>query len=228
MRKRLFTCLVASALLAGAQARGAERSEAADGSEISRRAVARVERWVGLRSLSKVSRAARDDCSGLTELAYQRPDLTLLPQQSVPGESAVAAIHRKAKRLGALRREPHPGDLVFFHDTWDRNRDGKVDDGLTHIGVVVDVDDEGTVTFVHRAGGGVKRSRLNLRFPRERKDAQGHVLNDWIRRADASFRHGGLAGELCAGFASVDERWIEPPKAPARLATRPRLARRAR
>ena len=41
---------------------------------------------------------------------------------------------------------------------------------------------DGTVTFVHRAGGGVKRSKLNLHQPSLRRDAKGRVLNDYLRR----------------------------------------------
>jgi hypothetical protein len=69
---------------------------------------------------------------------------------------------------------------------------------------------DGTVTFVHRAGGGVKRSKLNLNAPTVRRDARGRVLNDYLRRPDkiSDIR---LAGELVVGFASVDERWTAPP-----------------
>jgi hypothetical protein len=50
-----------------------------------------------------------------------------------------------------------------------------------------------------------------------RRDGQGRVLNDWLRRADRK----GLAqltGELLVGFATVDERWVTP--APPRMARR--------
>ncbi len=209
MRKGLFTYAVVGALLLGAEAR-AGQSGSVPRNEMSRRAAARVSGWVGLRSLSKVSRTARDDCSGLTELAFRQSDLTLLPDTFVPGESAVSAIHRKASHLGALRKEPQRGDLVFFHDTYDRNRDGKRNDGLTHIGVVERVEPDGTVTFVHRAGGGIKRSRLHLYQPSLRRDARGRVLNDYLRRSEKTVRP-RLAGELLAGFATVDERWRTAP-----------------
>jgi hypothetical protein len=172
---------------------------------------------VGLPSLSRVSREVNDDCSGLIALAYWKPGLNLLPEQVMPGESGVAAIYRKAQALGALREQPSPGDLVFFQETYDRNRDGQRNDGLTHIGVVERVSEDGQVTFVHRAGGGVKRSRLHLSQPDVRRDGKGRVLNDWLRRAD---RKGPaqLTGELLAGFATVDERWVTP--APPRMARR--------
>jgi cell wall-associated NlpC family hydrolase len=154
-----------------------------------------------------VSRSVNDDCSGLANLAYRKRGLNLLPERTLPGEGGVKAIYRKARSLGALRGQPRPGDLVFFRDTYDRNRDGRRNDGLTHIGVVERVESDGTVTFVHRAGGGVKRAKLNLHQPSLRRDAKGQVLNDYLRRPEKVARP-RLAGELLVGFAAVDERWF--------------------
>ncbi len=173
---------------------------------VAERAVWRAKSYVGLRSLATVSTTVNDDCSGFTQLAYRKPGLSLLPEQVFPGENGVKAIYRKAVALGTVRETPRPGDMVFFRDTHDRNKDGKLNDGLTHIGVVERVGDDGTVTFVHKAGGWVKRGRFNLAHPDARKDEKGRVLNDWLRRKDKRNR-GYLTGELVAGFASVDESW---------------------
>ena len=116
----------------------------------------------------------------------------------------MAAIHRRAALRKALFRHrlPRPGDLVFFRDTWDRNGDGKAwNDGLTHIGVVEAVGRDGTVTFIHRAGGGVKRGRMNLRFPDRRGGRTDGVLNDYLRRATDRDR-AYLTGELFEDFAA--------------------------
>jgi hypothetical protein len=86
-----------------------------------------------------------------------------------------AAVHPRSIELGhqvrltvcrvVLLVLPSPGDLVFFKETWDRNRDGKMNDGLAHVGVVESIDTDGTVTFVHRSGSGMTRARLNLDAP---------------------------------------------------------------
>jgi hypothetical protein len=213
---------VLGVFLCGQAAEAARRGTQEARSEIGRKAVSRASRWVGLSSLSRVSREVNDDCSGLMHLAYWRPGLSLMPEDPRPGENGVAAIYRKARELGVLRERPRPGDLVFFQDTYDRNRDGRRNDGLTHIGVVERVSQDGLVTFVHRAGGGVKRSRLHLYRPDVRKDGKGRVLNDWLRRAD---RRGPsqLTGELVVGFAAVDERWVIPP--PVKTARRAQVRR---
>jgi hypothetical protein len=212
MYRALLLGVLGCVLFSGAEAEAARRSE------IARKAASRVSLWVGLPSLTGVSRQVNDDCSGLMHLAYWKPGLSLMPEHTLPGEGGVAAIYRRAQQLGVLRDEPQPGDLVFFQETHDRNRDGRRNDGLTHIGVVERVSADGLVTFVHRAGGGVKRSRLHLYQPQVRRDAKGRVLNDWLRRRDKQGR-GQLAGELLVGFAAVDERWMTPkPSRTARSA----------
>lgn len=219
MQRGVWLGLVAGLLLWGGEAQAARKSAPKRAPvPLAQKAVWRAKAWVGLSSLRTVSTTVNDDCSGLTYLAYRKPGVDLLPGDLLPGENGVKAIHRKASDLGALRSEPRVGDLVFFRDTHDRNRDGLLNDGLTHIGIVERVGEDGTVSFVHRGGNGVKRGRFNLARPDIRKDEKGRVLNDWLRRRDKRNRS-YLAGELVAGFASVDESWkAEPP---------PRLARRA-
>ncbi|WP_257453483.1 C40 family peptidase [Archangium lipolyticum] len=215
MHRAFSLCALLVGLLSAPQAEAARRatpsrSTRAASLSLANRAAARASLWVGLSSLRRVSRSVNDDCSGLANLAYKKNGLSLMPERTLPGEGGVAAIYRKARNLGALRDQPRPGDLVFFRETYDRNRDGRRNDGLTHIGVVERVDRDGTVTFVHRAGGGVKRSKLHLSKPSLRRDARGRVLNDYLRRPEKTTRP-RLAGELLAGFASVDHRWFTAP-----------------
>lgn len=227
MKRAALLCLLLSIGLAGTDAEAARRAPKKSAPPtLARRAVQRSAQWVGLSSLKKVSKTARDDCSGLTQLAYRRADLSLFPERGIPGESGVAAIHRKARALKALREHPRPGDLVFFRETYDRNGDGLRNDGLTHIGVVEHVARDGTVTFIHRASDGVRRARLNLRTPHLRKNARGQVLNDYLRRPDG-ISNLRLTGQLFAGYARVDERWRTPPaKKPTESPSRVRRAAR--
>lgn len=215
MHHAFLLCALLGLLLPGSEAGAARRADSSQSTRnvsgtLASRAVVRAALWVGLPSLTSVSRSVNDDCSGLANLAYRKQGLSLLPERTDPGEGGVSAIYRKARSLGALHEEPRPGDLVFFRETYDRNGDGRRNDGLTHIGVVERVEPDGTVTFVHRAGGGVKRSKLNLSQPSVRRDARGQVLNDYLRRPEKTVGP-RLAGELLAGFATVDQRWFITP-----------------
>ena len=163
------------------------------------RVAQRASRLVGV---SLAGQGVPDDCSGLARLAYRAVGVELLSQGSRPGENAASAMYRRAGRQRALHQKaPRPGDLVFFRETYDRNRDGLRNDGLTHVGVIESVARDGTVTFVHRGGQGVSRARMNLRHVKPRaKD--GRVLNDYLRQAEAGQR-ARLTGELFAGYASA-------------------------
>ncbi|MCY1083259.1 NlpC/P60 family protein [Archangium lansingense] len=164
-----------------------------------RRVASRAGKLVGA---SLAAHRVPDDCSGLVRAAYQAVGIELLSHGTLPGENAVSAIHRRAQRAGALhKRTPKPGDIVFFRETYDRNRDGVRNDGLTHVGVIETVERDGTVVFVHRGSNGVKRSRMNLRFPEQRGQG-GRVLNDYIRRAEGGER-ARFASELFSGYASA-------------------------
>ena len=153
---------------------------------------------VGLHSLKAVTHLP-DDCTGLVRYAYAREGVELMPPQGSPGTNGVTAIWRAARAKNALHaRAPLPGDLVFFRETYDRDRDGRRDDGLTHIGVVESVEEDGTVYFVHRSGRGVTRERLNPHRPRDRQ------VNDWLR-ARSRAAPAALTGELFVAYGA----WAE-------------------
>jgi len=179
--------------------------EESPASELGLMLARRAAVYVGLKSLRKVTKEVSDDCSGFARLVFHAQGIELFQDGFLPGENGVAAIYRRARTVGALHeREPRPGDLVFFHDTYDRNRNGRHDDALTHIGVVESVDPDGTVTFIHRYGLGVSRSRLNVSAPHAHASSDGHVINDYLRRATRKDRTSLLAGELFSGYASPE------------------------
>jgi cell wall-associated NlpC family hydrolase len=175
----------------------APRPRPSTGERIARRA----SELVGRDSVSDIAPGYTDDCSGFVRLVYASEgiDLSRLPARS----SIVQAMYVRARENGALREGlPRPGDLVFFRNTYDRNRDGRRNDGLTHVGIVESVEGDGTVTFVHRGGSGIVRAHLNLQNPKTFRDGD-ETLNDVMRRKSKLSR-AYLTGELFAGYASPD------------------------
>lgn len=157
------------------------------------------------------------DCTGFVEAVYEAEGLPLraLMRRAAPEEhTGVEAAWRAVQAHGAVVRDgawPSPGDLVFWHDTYDRDRDGRADDGLTHVGIVLYVVDH-TVVFVHRGSKAVARGAMDTRRPDEARGAGGEVVNSYIRKNDP--RQGGvpvLAGALFAGYGRLD-----PARIPAR------------
>jgi cell wall-associated NlpC family hydrolase len=159
---------------------------------------------VGKSQLKAGGRAYPNDCTGLVEAAYAQAGLSL-KGNAKPGDNGVTALYRYALNHGRVYNggRPVPGDLVFFRETYDQNRDGRRNDGLTHVGIVDQVDADGTVTVIHRVKRGVVRYRMNLAKPRVGKDpSSGKILNDTLR-APGSTKAFALTGQLFAAYANV-------------------------
>lgn len=180
-------------------------------SGLQARIVARARTFLGRRGPFK---AAGDtfngDCSGLAQAVYASEgiDLRRLMQQAAPHErrgvkAAWLAASRSGRVFGA-EAEPEPGDLVFWHDTYDRNRNRKADDRFTHLGIVEHVED-GTVSFIHRGGKGVARGVMTLGRAREASGPDGRRINSTLRARSHPVKRGGLAGELFAGYGRIGD-----------------------
>lgn len=122
-------------------------------------------------------RGFRDDCSGFVEAVLHRAGL--------PITGSVAMIYERAVRAGAVHHHPRPhiGDLVFFHNTYDRNNNGRQDDLNTHIGVVVDVEPDGTILLAHRGSRrAVIRMNLDPEHLHTHRAEDGRILNSYLKR----------------------------------------------
>jgi hypothetical protein len=173
-----------------------------------RLALARLAREQLKRPRFSVSgRSYRRDCSGfvMATLSLAGVDLRASLPKRAPGEGGVSLLYRMARERGLLHRNrvPDVGDLVFFDDTHDRDKDGRADDPLTHVGLVERVEPDGTITFIHRVRRGTLRYRMNLFRPDERRDPKtGKVLNHYLRLG-ASPDGRRLTGQLFHAFATV-------------------------
>ena len=162
--------------------------------------------------------AVRVDCSGFVRAVFRSIGLDVFAQ----GSPAVRQRHGNGVGLLLWFNESHgafwpregpaegyavtplPGDIVYFHDTYDRNRNRRYDDRFTHVGLVESVSGDGTVTFLHAAGHVVRRERMNLRRPHVAREG-GEVVNHPVRYRTRWERPGDprLASELFAGFGRL-------------------------
>ena len=134
----------------------------------------------------------RYDCSGMVAAAYAAGGA-----RELRGGSRDLYAAAEADGLLHTRPRPLPGDVAFFDNTYDRNRNGRRDDPLTHVGVVESVSADGTITVVHLGSKGVRRLQMNLERPDD------PAVNSALRATRD--RDGGpvLAGELWRGFGSL-------------------------
>jgi len=179
-------------------AESAQRSEPPQKMKRSRRAGRQVVRaavgFIGAKKLVVHGERIRWDCSGFVCASYKKA--------GHPLRGNTASMQDMAKDAGLFhkRKRPMPGDVVFFHNTYDRNRNGKRDDLWSHVAIVESVDSDGTIHMVHKGGRGVNRLSMNLKRPHQVKDADGKRLNSYL----SNHKYGPkLAGELWSGFGSL-------------------------
>ncbi len=162
---------------------------------------------VGARTITSEGRRIAYDCAGVTRAIFLKHGIDLYDGGTGdPDVNGVRLIHAHMQQHGRLHQSPipHPGDLVFFNNTWDFNGDGELNDPLTHVGVVERIEPDGTVTFISRVAAAIQRYRMNLSMPHLHKTAEGRVLNDYLRRkhpTDSNDR-GRLTGELFSFFGT--------------------------
>ncbi len=132
------------------------------------------------------------------------------PLQAKPGDDLVKTLYNQLSERKATfgaNQSPRVGDLVFFHNTYDRDKDSRADDWFTMVGVVESVDGSATITFIGFAQGGVRRLYLNTQRPAVRRnDASQKTLNSIVRAkslADRPFTS-YLSGELFASYGRLD------------------------
>jgi hypothetical protein len=71
------------------------------------------------------------------------------------------------------------------------------------VGIVDQVEEDGTVTVIHRVKRGVVRYRMNLSRPSVAKDPRnGKILNDTLR-APGPGKSFALTGQLFAAYATL-------------------------
>ena len=127
---------------------------------------------------------------------------------ALPGDASATA-----SSSGAAASGRRPGDLVFWHDTYDRNRQRRAPTTrFTHVGIVEYVVD-GTVVFLHRGAHGRRARRDDAATGPGERDARTALasLNSPLRaRTRAAEGAPVLAGALFAGYGRID-----PATAPA-------------
>lgn len=176
-----------------------------------------AENLVGATTIESQGRRISYDCAGVTRAIYLAHGIDLYSGGTADGRTnGVGLIYNHVRKNGRLHRGPVvlAGDLVFFDNTWDFNGDGLVNDPLTHVGIVEQVEHDGTIVFISRVAGAIERYRMNVAHPHVHRTADGRLLNDYMRRKH--WRDGEhtayLTGELFAAFGTrmIDSAIVSP------------------
>lgn len=121
------------------------------------------------------------DCTGTLSAAWWGAGYDIQKDFHLYSGNGVSRLYAYLKDKKALHtlKKPIPGDIVFWSNTYDRNNNGIMyDDGLTHAGLVMQVDDDGTVHYLHLSTTrGVAIAYFNLHHPKTAFSPSGKVWN---------------------------------------------------
>ena len=125
----------------------------------------------------------KNDCSGWIRCVYSRIGVDVFASPTYRGSSGTFSLFHHFKHYGMLHRGlPRPGDVVFWHATVDRNRNGRLDDDpITHVGLVDKIEKNGRIRVLHTGFGqrpGVNPAYMYLPDPdlwRQRRQLLSHA-----------------------------------------------------
>lgn len=151
------------------------------------------------------------DCTGTVLAIYWHAGIDLASPMARYRGNGVTRLYRFLEEEQALysTRRPAPGDIIFWDNTYDRNNDGQPNDYLTHTGMVVAVEEDGTVHYVHHNyRKGVVFARMNLYKPgvyTEVIDGEQRIINSPMRMRGSPNYDKWLASQLTRSFGRAWE-----------------------
>lgn len=196
--------LLAPLLLASCSSPYVSRREVPEDELAARREIVRrAQELLGAKDLKPLGQGFKNDCSGFVHGVYQTAGRKIEYRHVRQGRSLSESLYRTLldRSLSFSEWPPNPGDAAFF---WNTVASSGTREGITHVALVEEVGADGTVTLIHYSSGNVNRMRMNLKHPRERTDASGRVLNDYLRRSESGApRRDYLAGNLFAAYGDM-------------------------
>ena len=127
----------------------------------------------GKRYLTVNGQRFKMDCSGVVRAIYFKAGIDLAQDFNKYKGGGVQRIHATMQAKGLIYRPavPVPGDILFWDNTYDANHNGRSDDILSHIGMVVSSDKKtGNVVYVHHhEKKGIVFETMNLLHPNDPK-----------------------------------------------------------
>lgn len=162
-----------------------------------------AELYVKTQNIPTGKRKFAKDCSGVVSAIYYYAGIDLQKYYSSYSGSGTERIYKTLKARNLLKKTwlPAIGDIVFWDNTYDRNKNGKADDNLTHLGIVVSIDKKGNIVYAHdHYREGVIFENMNLRLKDTYTTDSGSnsvVINSPMRMRNSSTGdHNWLASQL--------------------------------
>lgn len=124
------------------------------------------------------------DCIGTIRAAFWGAGIDIAQDFYKYTGNGVARLFYSLEAQHAIKQNKIPaiGDIIFWDNTWDKNGDGKFgNDPLTHAGIVVEIDDDGTIKYLHASvHKGVTIDFMNLEAPSVWQNKDGKIINSGL------------------------------------------------
>lgn len=159
-------------------------------------------------ALQHLERKSGKDCSGFVELVnfqnnepYYKASHLSQHYDNARRSKAIFNIMMAQKRVFD-KDAPKIGDLVFFEDTLQKSKRKVGSYNITHIGIVTQLDEDGTIHFIHNIQGKNRVDQLNMRFS-QHPIISGKNVNSYLKRCDSSTpKHKCLSAYYFSAFAT--------------------------
>ncbi len=161
-------------------------------------------------NLSVGDRKFNMDCSGVVSAIYYYAGIDLQKYYPKYDGTGTERIYSALEERKLLKKYwlPEPGDIIFWDNTFDKNKNGKDDDRLTHIGMVVSCDKQGNIVYIHyHYEQGIVYEKMNLRYKNyHSRSARGQIvtINSPLREKGGSREQKNwLSGQLFNSFGEA-------------------------
>jgi len=155
---------------------------------------------IGEKDIARLPDFTRSDCSGFVMGVFRamgyRINLRVYPY----AREITRTFYLNLRDSGLTYRQkvPEKADVAFFRGTLKSGNNS-----ISHVGIVTEVEEDGTIKIVHYSSTGVSEIRMNLLQPGQHRDAQNKIKNDFLKKS--SGRHGEklLSGQLFFCFGDM-------------------------
>jgi hypothetical protein len=158
---------------------------------------------VGKKVLSVNGVTYPNDCTGLVRAAYAFASIDLAQRFGRYQGNGVRRLYMtlRDERLLYAVHHPMPGDIVFWDNTYDANGNGRPDDMLTHVGVVISAEPDGSIRYLHyNYRLGPVLDHMNLTLPEVDTSSAGSPVNSHLRMGGSPKYEGTNAAQLFRVF----------------------------
>lgn len=137
------------------------------------------------------------DCSGFIAAVYWASNIVVFDKQALVADGGVRTIHKTLSKYNKIYKQATPGigDIIMFDRTTSSNRD------LSHAGLVIAVDDNKTVSYIHSTvSKGLTIGYMNLEYRNDRLGENNELINSTLKRGGGAEAY---ASNLFNSFGTV-------------------------